>query len=91
MNGVTGRMGTNQHLIRSISAIRAQGGVALADGRRDHARPDPRRPQRGEARGAGASANGVDALDDRPRRARSPTTTTPFYFDSASTGPARRR
>jgi predicted dehydrogenase len=27
MNGVTGRMGTNQHLIRSILAIRKQGGV----------------------------------------------------------------
>jgi predicted dehydrogenase len=27
MNGVTGRMGTNQHLIRSIMAIREQGGV----------------------------------------------------------------
>jgi predicted dehydrogenase len=27
MNGVTGRMGTNQHLIRSILAIRAQGGI----------------------------------------------------------------
>jgi predicted dehydrogenase len=27
MNGVTGRMGTNQHLIRSIVAIRAQGGI----------------------------------------------------------------
>lgn len=25
MNGVTGRMGTNQHLIRSILAIRKQG------------------------------------------------------------------
>src|SRR5258708_3026472 len=32
MNGVTGRMGLNQHLIRSILAIRKQGGVALADG-----------------------------------------------------------
>lgn len=29
MNGVTGRMGTNQHLVRSILAIRAQGGVKL--------------------------------------------------------------
>lgn len=29
MNGVTGRMGTNQHLIRSILAIRAQGGVRI--------------------------------------------------------------
>ncbi len=27
MNGVTGRMGTNQHLIRSILAIREEGGV----------------------------------------------------------------
>ena len=30
MNGVTGRMGTNQHLIRSITAIRAQGGVKVS-------------------------------------------------------------
>ena len=29
MNGVTGRMGMNQHLIRSILAIRAQGGVKI--------------------------------------------------------------
>ena len=29
MNGVTGRMGTNQHLIRSILAIIDQGGVKL--------------------------------------------------------------
>jgi predicted dehydrogenase len=39
MNGVTGRMGTNQHLARSIAAIRAQGGVRLADGTR--VLPDP--------------------------------------------------
>ncbi|MCZ7566958.1 MAG: Gfo/Idh/MocA family oxidoreductase [Burkholderiales bacterium] len=39
MNGVTGRMGMNQHLVRSILAIRAQGGVALADGSR--VVPDP--------------------------------------------------
>ncbi|RMG21659.1 MAG: gfo/Idh/MocA family oxidoreductase [Bacteroidetes bacterium] len=30
MNGVTGRMGTNQHLLRSIVAIRQQGGVRLS-------------------------------------------------------------
>ena len=29
MNGVTGRMGTNQHLMRSIHAIRQQGGIML--------------------------------------------------------------
>ena len=39
MNGVTGRMGLNQHLIRSIVAIRDAGGVELADGRR--LMPDP--------------------------------------------------
>lgn len=32
MNGVTGRMGTNQHLVRSVAAIRAQGGVTMSDG-----------------------------------------------------------
>jgi predicted dehydrogenase len=31
MNGVTGRMGTNQHLDRSVSAIIAQGGVRVSD------------------------------------------------------------
>ena len=30
MNGVTGRMGTNQHLMRSIVAIRQQGGVRVS-------------------------------------------------------------
>ena len=39
MHGVTGRMGMNQHLIRSILAIRAQGGVELANG--DTVMPDP--------------------------------------------------
>ncbi|TVQ24809.1 MAG: gfo/Idh/MocA family oxidoreductase [Spirochaetaceae bacterium] len=34
MNGVTGRMGTNQHLIRSLCAIRDDGGVVLTDGSR---------------------------------------------------------
>ena len=39
MNGVTGRMGLNQHLIRSIVAIRDQGGVKLSNG--DRVMPDP--------------------------------------------------
>jgi predicted dehydrogenase len=34
MNGVTGRMGYRQHLVRSILAIRDQGGVELSDGTR---------------------------------------------------------
>ncbi len=39
MHGVTGRMGMNQHLARSIVAIRKDGGVRLADGTR--VVPDP--------------------------------------------------
>jgi predicted dehydrogenase len=39
MHGVTGRMGMNQHLIRSILAIRADGGVLLPNG--DRVLPDP--------------------------------------------------
>jgi len=39
MNGVTGRMGTNQHLVRSLLAIRKQGGVRLANG--DTIVPEP--------------------------------------------------
>jgi predicted dehydrogenase len=39
MHGVTGRMGMNQHLIRSIVAIRKQGGVLLSNG--DRVIPDP--------------------------------------------------
>jgi predicted dehydrogenase len=34
MHGVTGRMGYNQHLVRSILAIRDQGGIALGNGDR---------------------------------------------------------
>jgi predicted dehydrogenase len=39
MHGVTGRMGYNQHLVRSIAALRAAGGVVLPNGER--ALPDP--------------------------------------------------
>jgi predicted dehydrogenase len=34
MNGVTGRMGTNQHLVRSMLAMREQGGVKINAGER---------------------------------------------------------
>ena len=39
MHGVTGRMGLNQHLIRSVLAIRDQGGVLMSNG--DRVMPDP--------------------------------------------------
>ncbi|MCM2998547.1 Gfo/Idh/MocA family oxidoreductase [Paenibacillus cellulositrophicus] len=59
MNGVTGRMGTNQHLVRSILAIRKQGGVALPDG--DVIMPDPILVGRQESKlQALAAAHGVE-------------------------------
>ena len=39
MNGVTGRMGYRQHLVRSILAIRDQGGIELPDGSRITVKP----------------------------------------------------
>ncbi|MGC5015618.1 Gfo/Idh/MocA family protein [Streptosporangium sp. DT93] len=39
MNGVTGRMGYRQHLVRSVLAINEQGGVPLSDGGRVLLRP----------------------------------------------------
>ncbi|MDH4180566.1 MAG: Gfo/Idh/MocA family oxidoreductase [Betaproteobacteria bacterium] len=84
MNGVTGRMGTNQHLARSICAIRAQGGVALADGRT--VMPDPLLVGRNADKVAAlAKANGdlrwTTDLDAALADARND-----IYFDSASTG-----
>ncbi|MBX2870881.1 MAG: Gfo/Idh/MocA family oxidoreductase [Saprospiraceae bacterium] len=39
LNGVTGRMGTNQHLLRSMVAIRDQGGIPI--GNNEVIMPDP--------------------------------------------------
>ncbi|MGW4793230.1 Gfo/Idh/MocA family protein [Nonomuraea sp. NPDC004297] len=39
MNGVTGRMGYRQHLLRSVLAINEQGGVTLSDGSRVKLKP----------------------------------------------------
>jgi len=84
MNGVTGRMGTNQHLVRSINAIRAKGGVALADGR--GIVPDPILVGRSKAKiEALARAHGVARWTtdlDAALENRDDT----IYFDSASTG-----
>ncbi|QHT62831.1 Gfo/Idh/MocA family oxidoreductase [Paenibacillus lycopersici] len=58
MNGVTGRMGTNQHLIRSIAAIRKQGGLPLPNG--DVILPDPILVGRSASKLAAlAEANGI--------------------------------
>src|SRR5688572_1196967 len=59
MNGVTGRMGLNQHLVRSIVAIRKQGGVALPGG--DRLLPDPILVGRSESKlRAVADAHGIE-------------------------------
>ncbi len=83
MNGVTGRMGTNQHLVRSICAIRAEGGVRLTNG--DTVMPDPILVGRSESKLAAlADANGIArwttdldaALTDRDDT---------LFFDAATT------
>src|SRR6056297_2746786 len=83
MNGVTGRMGTNQHLIRSILAIRNQGGVPVANG--DRIIPDPILVGRNEAKLARlAAANGVERYTTDLDGVLSDDT-APIYFDSAKT------
>jgi predicted dehydrogenase len=85
MHGVTGRMGMNQHLIRSIKAIRDQGGVALANG--DRVMPDPiligRNADKIEAL---AKAHGVERWGTDLDAPRWPTPTT-----RCSSTPAPRR
>ena len=83
MNGVTGRMGTNQHLVRSILAIRAQGGVALADGTR--VMPDPILVGRSAAKvEALAKAHGVERWTTDLDAAIANKDDT-LFFDAAST------
>ncbi len=83
MNGVTGRMGMNQHLIRSIVAIRAQGGVALANGER--VMPDPILIGRNADKlRALAQAHGIARYDTDLDRALSNSDDTVF-FDAATT------
>ncbi len=71
MNGVTGRMGANQHLVRSMLAIRSQGGVPL--GPDEAILPEPILVGRNAAKLAAlARQHGVERfttdLDCRPGR-----------------------
>jgi predicted dehydrogenase len=83
MNGVTGRMGTNQHLVRSIVAIRDQGGMRLSNG--DTLMPDPILVGRDKAK--------VEALAKAHRIARTTTDLDraldnkddAIFFDAATT------
>jgi predicted dehydrogenase len=84
MEGVTGRLGTNQHLIRSLLAIRQEGGLALTNG--DRLVPEPvllgRNPDKLAALSAAHgglkwSADAAATLADK---------TIDIYFDVAATG-----
>ena len=83
MNGVTGRMGTNQHLVRSILAIRQQGGVRI--GTDETIMPEPilvgrnvnKLKELADKHGVAKYTTDLDAAlgDDR----------YPVYFDALST------
>ncbi|WP_090132659.1 Gfo/Idh/MocA family protein [Limnohabitans sp. Rim11] len=83
MHGVTGRMGMNQHLIRSIVAIRNQGGVTLSNG--DKVMPDPiligRNAEKIEAL---AKANGISRFGTDLDKALANKEDTVF-FDAGTT------
>jgi len=83
MHGVTGRMGANQHLVRSIVEIRRQGGVALQDGTR--LMPDPILAGRNAAKLAQlAKTHGIARwTTDLPKALESKSDTV--FFDAAST------
>ncbi|MBT5901202.1 MAG: Gfo/Idh/MocA family oxidoreductase [Opitutaceae bacterium] len=83
MNGVTGRMGTNQHLIRSIKAIMDQGGVKIGD---EFVMPDPVLVGRNQAKlEALAKRVGVSKVStDLDAELAKPENT--IYFDSTLTG-----
>lgn len=83
MNGVTGRMGTNQHLIRSILAIMKEGGVKLQNG--DTVMPDPILVGRNAAKvEALAQEHGVERwTTDLDAAIADPKDT--LFFDAAST------
>ena len=83
MNGVTGRMGTNQHLIRSIVAIRSEGGVKLANG--DVLYPDPILVGRNEAKlQALADTHGIERIGTDLEAALADDHNV-IYFDSQTT------
>jgi len=88
MNGVTGRMGTIQHLVRSILAIRKEGGVTLADG--THVVPDPILVGRNAEKVAAlAEAHGVERHTTDLDRALAERGDA-VYFDAVTTDQRKR-
>jgi predicted dehydrogenase len=84
MNGVTGRMGTNQHLLRSIKAIIDQGGIRLGEG--EVIMPDPILVGRSEAKLAALAARaGVKRYTTNLDSALADPANQ-VYFDATLTG-----
>src|SRR6476619_6580070 len=84
MNGVTGRMGTNQHLVRSIVALRTQGGLDLGNG--DALYPEPILVGRNEDKlKALARAHGLTRTSTDLGRCLASAEDT-IYFDAQTTG-----
>ncbi len=83
MNGVTGRMGLNQHLRRSVHAIMQQGGVRTADGEVIMPRPIlvGRNPAKLEA--ISAEFGGLPWTTDLDATLRDPAYSV--YFDAQTT------
>ena len=84
LNGVTGRMGTNQHFIRSLLAIMQQGGVRIGDS--ETIMPVPVLVGRSEARLAALAAmgEGIRYTTDLGSALADPGNA--IYFDSQTTG-----
>lgn len=84
MNGVTGRMGTNQHLLRSIAAIIKQGGVKISD--TEYIMPDPVLVGRNEGKLQQLAAlSGVDKYTTDLSSVLNDNAYT-IYFDAQTTG-----
>jgi predicted dehydrogenase len=84
MNGVTGRMGTNQHLLRSIAEIIKQGGVKLGGG--ETIIPDPVLVGRDRSKLERLSAlSGVKKISTDLEETLADTSNI-IYFDSQTTG-----
>lgn len=84
MNGVTGRMGTNQHLVRSIAEIIKQGGVKINSG--ETIMPDPVLVGRDENKLQKLCAmSGVQKMSTDLNQALADPYNI-IYFDSQTTG-----
>src|SRR6266508_792413 len=84
MNGVTGRMGYRQHLLRSILAIRDEGGVAMPDGGRLQVEPILVGRKRDKLADIARAHGGAEITTDLDAALADESTTV--YFDAQVTG-----